>query len=106
MRKLLISFGGALFAASTVGGVALAKSPNAVSGGQGGQGQGQGQGFSRGPDLDRVRGRNTTPGVPRGRGPALDGPAAKGLQNAFDHNSDQAKLHGLPFRLMADAQGD
>ena len=95
MRKLLITLGGALFAVSTVGGVAYAKNPNAQ--GSGGQG--------RGPDLERVGGRNTTPGTPRGRGPDIEGRARRGLCNAFSHNSDQAKAHGLPFRRIAAAGG-
>jgi hypothetical protein len=53
--------------------------------------------------MSRVGGANDTPGVPRGRGPDLSGRAHKGLCNAFSHNSDQAKAHGLPFRMMASA---
>ena len=97
----MISLAGALFAVSTIGGVALAKGgPAAGSNG-------------RGPDPTRVGGRNTTPGVSRGRGPDLsdrgfggrgpnlNGHAQKGLCNAFAHNSDAGKAHGLPFQSIA-----
>jgi hypothetical protein len=91
MRKLLISLGGALLAASTISGVAFAKGDHAqIPGGNG-----------RGPDLTRIHGANDTPGVRRGRGPDLTGHAHKGLCNAFSHNSDQGKAHGLPFQNLS-----
>jgi len=88
MRKLLLSLAGAVFAVSTISGVAFAKSPNANAG-----------------NADNVNAHHGNPNahVPGTKGPDPTGPAKKGLCNAYSHNNAHAKANGQAFKNLAGA---
>jgi hypothetical protein len=104
MRKLLLTFAGAVFAVSTVGGVAFAKSPNAQGpdnpNAHGGNPNAQG-----GPDNPNAHHGNPNAHVPGTKGPDPTGHAKKGLCNAYSHNNAHAKANGQAFKNLAAAAG-
>jgi hypothetical protein len=99
MRKLLLSLAGALFAVSTIGGVAFAKSPNA-NGPNNPNAHGPGQ---HGPGQHGPGDNGPGQHGPGQRGPDPTGHAKKGLCNAYSHNNANGKEHGQAFKNLAGA---